>query len=72
MAREMNPLVISRVVGDVLDPFTGTVEVRVIIDGKYVFNSSYLRPSQILTRPTVHIGGGDALDFRTLFTLVSS
>lgn len=70
MARERNPLVVSRVIGDVLDPFTEAVEIRVFSNDNYVFNGRCLRPSQILTRPTVHIGG-DGGDFRTFYTLVS-
>lgn len=65
MTREINhSLVISRVVGNILDPFTGTVKIRIFSNGKYVFNGSWLRPSQILTRLKIHFGGCDYLDFR--------
>lgn len=64
----MNPLVVSRVIGDVIDPFTATTEFRVTIDGRSIYNGYRLRPSQVAARPRVEIGGEE---FRTLHTLVS-
>ncbi|KAL0442516.1 UNVERIFIED_CONTAM: protein HEADING DATE 3A, partial [Sesamum latifolium] len=66
MTRERNPLVVSRVVGDVLDAFTSTVELRVYSDGRMVCNGCNFRPSQVLAQPRVEIGGND---FRSLYTL---
>lgn len=64
----MNPLVVGRVIGDVLDNFTNSVSLRVIYDNnKEVINSGELKPSQIVNPPRVQVGGND---FRTLYTLV--
>ncbi|XP_011096577.2 protein HEADING DATE 3A-like [Sesamum indicum] len=67
MTRERNPLVVSRVVGDVLDAFTSTVELRVYSDGRMVCNGCNFRPSQVVAQPRVDIGGDD---FRSFYTLV--
>ncbi|KAK6150066.1 hypothetical protein DH2020_017591 [Rehmannia glutinosa] len=66
MAVERHPLVVSGVVGDVLEPFTATTELRVYSDGRTIFNGSSMRPSQVAGRPRVEIGGED---FRTFYTL---
>ncbi|GFP81154.1 protein flowering locus t [Phtheirospermum japonicum] len=68
MTIERHPLVVSRVVGDVLEPFTATAELRVFSDGRIIYNGSSLRPSQVAGRPRVEIG--DSGDFRTFYTLV--
>ncbi|GER24603.1 flowering locus T-like 1 protein [Striga asiatica] len=68
MAIERHPLVVSRVVGDVLTPFTPTVELRVFSEnGRLIYNGSSLRPSQVASRPRIEIGD---TDFRTFYTLV--
>ncbi|KAI3456004.1 hypothetical protein Pfo_012667 [Paulownia fortunei] len=67
MARERDALVVSRVVGDVLDPFTATTELRVFSDGRMICNGCSLRPSQVVSQPRIEIRGDD---FRTLYTLV--
>ncbi|KAI3456003.1 hypothetical protein Pfo_012666 [Paulownia fortunei] len=67
MARERHPLVVSRVVGDVLDPFTATIELRAFSDGRIIQNGCSLRPSQVVGRPRVEIGDDD---FRIFYTLV--
>ncbi|KAL8048292.1 hypothetical protein ABFS82_07G054000 [Erythranthe guttata] len=66
-SRERNPLVVSGVVSDVLDPFTPTIEFRVTSNGKYILNGCRLKPTQIANRPTVEIGGDD---FRSMYTLI--
>ncbi|XP_061359479.1 protein VERNALIZATION 3-like [Gastrolobium bilobum] len=68
MPRTMNPLVVGRVIGDVLDHFTSSVSLRPVYNNnKEVFNSGELKPSQIVNQPRVDIGGDD---LRTLYTLV--
>ncbi|KAL7145065.1 hypothetical protein ABFS83_07G053900 [Erythranthe nasuta] len=52
-SRERNPLVVSGVVTDVLDPFTPTTDLRVTCNGKYVLNGRRLKPTQIANRPTI-------------------
>ncbi|KAL8460936.1 hypothetical protein ACS0TY_032439 [Phlomoides rotata] len=67
MARDGNPLVVSRVIGDVLDPFAATTELRLFADARIIGNGYRLRPSQVAARPRVEIGGHD---FRAAYTLI--
>ncbi|XP_074321179.1 protein VERNALIZATION 3-like isoform X2 [Silene latifolia] len=62
-----DPLVLGRVIGDVLDPFDRTVPLRVTYNGRDVNNGCEFRPSQIVTQPRVQVGGDD---LRTCYTLV--
>nr|BAK23999.1 flowering locus T [Gypsophila paniculata] len=63
-----DPLVVGRVVGDVLDPFNRTVSLTVSYNGgRVVNNGCEFRPSQVVNYPRVDIGGDD---LRTFFTLV--
>ncbi|CAJ1846852.1 unnamed protein product [Sphenostylis stenocarpa] len=63
-----NPLVVGRVIGDVLEPFSCSVPLRVVYDNnKQVINSGELKPSQVINQPKVEVGGDD---LRTLYTLV--
>lgn len=68
MARE-NPLVIGGVIGDVLNPFTISVSFAISINNRAISNGLELRPSQVVNRPRVTVGGED---LRTFYTLVSS
>jgi len=66
--KSMNPLVVCGVIGDVLDPFTNSVSLRIVYDNnKEVGNSGELKLSQIVNPPRVQVGGND---LRTLYTLV--
>ncbi|KAF7804308.1 Dt1 [Senna tora] len=72
MARSMNssdqPLIVGRVIGDVLDCFNTSVKMSVTYNNKkQVFNGYELFPSQVTTTPRVEIGG---VDMRSFFTLV--
>ncbi|KAK6156447.1 hypothetical protein DH2020_010695 [Rehmannia glutinosa] len=62
-----NPLVVGRVIGDVLDPFTKSIELRVVYNNREVNNGCDLRPSHVINQPRVVIGGDD---LRTFYTLV--
>nr|BAD93591.1 protein of the phosphatidylethanolamine-binding protein (PEBP) family [Arabidopsis thaliana] len=62
-----DPLVVGSVVGDVLDPFTRLVSLKVTYGHREVTNGLDLRPSQVLNKPIVEIGGDD---FRNFYTLV--
>ncbi|XP_017217625.2 protein VERNALIZATION 3-like [Daucus carota subsp. sativus] len=62
-----DPLVVGRVIGDVLDPFTRSISLSVIYNNREVNNGCELRPSQIINHPRVNIGGDD---LRTFYTLV--
>ncbi|XP_047943304.1 protein RICE FLOWERING LOCUS T 1-like isoform X1 [Salvia hispanica] len=69
MARERRQaLAVSSVVGDVLEPFTPTADLRAYTEGKIIISGCRLRPSQVRDRPRVLIGGPN--DFRTFYTLI--
>ncbi|KAF7819311.1 protein HEADING DATE 3A-like [Senna tora] len=60
------PLVVGRVIGDVLDPFTTSVAMRVAFANREINNGYELRPSHVVNRPRVSIGGSDLRIFYTL------
>ncbi|EXC19884.1 hypothetical protein L484_017861 [Morus notabilis] len=62
-----DPLLVGRVIPDVLDPFTKSISLRVTYGNKVVNNGCELKPSQILNQPRADIGGDD---LRNLYTLV--
>jgi len=68
MARSIDPLVVGRVIGDVLDMFVPTAELVVKYGDKQVANGCEIKPSIVAQRPHVHIPGFIALD--SLYTLV--
>ncbi|XBI63204.1 hypothetical protein VPH35_043676 [Triticum aestivum] len=61
------PLVVGRVIGDVVDPFVRRVALRVGYASRDVANGCELRPSAIADPPRVEVGGPD---MRTFYTLV--
>ncbi|KAK6138182.1 hypothetical protein DH2020_028066 [Rehmannia glutinosa] len=62
------PLVICRVIGDVVDNFCNTVKMCVVYKSKkHVYNWCELFPSTVTSKPKVEVHGGD---MRTFFTLV--
>ncbi|CAA3013754.1 TERMINAL FLOWER 1-like [Olea europaea subsp. europaea] len=67
MARELEPLIVGRVIGDVLDSFTPTIKMSVTYGNKQVFNGHEFYPSTVTARPRVEVSGGD---MRTFYTLV--
>nr|BAK18560.1 flowering locus T-like protein [Eustoma grandiflorum]BAK18561.1 flowering locus T-like protein [Eustoma grandiflorum] len=68
MPRErQDPLAVGRVIGDVLDPFTRSVDFTVAYGQREVSNGCELRPSQVVNQPRVEVGGHD---LRTFYTLV--
>lgn len=69
MPRDRDPLVVGRVVGDIVDPFTRSIALRVSYTSREVNNGCELKPSQVAIQPRVDIGGED---LRTFFTLVSA
>ena len=69
MAKKSDPLVVGRVIGDVVDNFCGSVKMSVTYNSnKQVYNGHELFPSSITTKPRVEVHGGD---MRSFFTLVS-
>ncbi|XP_052174353.1 protein SELF-PRUNING-like [Diospyros lotus] len=68
MGRALEPLVVGRVIGDVLEPFVPTMKMEVTYNNnKHVRNGAEFFPSQVGTKPRVEIPGAD---LRTFFTLV--
>ncbi|XP_072964157.1 protein VERNALIZATION 3 isoform X2 [Typha angustifolia] len=55
MNRERDPLVVGRVVGDVLDPFTRTTTLKVTYGSKEVTNGREFKPSQVIHQPRVEV-----------------
>lgn len=62
-----DPLVVGKIVGDVLDPFTRTTSLKVTYGSRDVTNGKEFKPSQVINQPKVEIGGSD---LRTFYTLV--
>lgn len=67
MAREVEPLVVGRVIGDVLDHFIPSIKMSITYNNKLVCNGHELFPSAVATKPRVEVHSGD---LRTFFTLV--
>ncbi|KAI9084017.1 hypothetical protein K1719_034013 [Acacia pycnantha] len=61
-----DPLVLGRIIGDVLDPFDNSVNLRVSYANRDIYNGSDLRPSHVVSQPRVTIGGDDLRNFYTL------
>lgn len=68
MSRTAEPLIVGRVIGDVLDSFIPSIKMSVTFNNKQVFNGHEYYPSAVATKPRVEIQGGD---LRTFFTLVN-
>ncbi|KAE8661155.1 hypothetical protein F3Y22_tig00116938pilonHSYRG00061 [Hibiscus syriacus] len=66
-SRTGEPLVVGRVIGDVLDSFIPSIRMSVAFNNNQVFNGQEFYPSTVATKPRVQIHGGD---LRTFFTLV--
>nr|BAG72295.1 Hd3a [Oryza rufipogon]BAG72296.1 Hd3a [Oryza rufipogon]BAG72297.1 Hd3a [Oryza rufipogon]BAG72299.1 Hd3a [Oryza rufipogon]BAG72300.1 Hd3a [Oryza rufipogon] len=65
--RNRDPLVVGRVVGDVLDAFVRSTNLKVTYGSKTVSNGCELKPSMVTHQPRVEVGGND---MRTFYTLV--
>ncbi|GKU93853.1 hypothetical protein SLEP1_g7413 [Rubroshorea leprosula] len=68
MARLSDPLLVGRVIGDVIDSFTPSVTMSVTYNSnKQVYNGHEFFPSSVTQKPKVEVNGGD---MRSFFTLV--
>lgn len=68
-----DPLVVGRVIGEVVDPFTPNVKMAVTYNSnKQVFNGHELFPSAVTHKPKVEVHGGDMRSFFTLVISISS
>ncbi|XP_049407835.1 CEN-like protein 1 [Solanum stenotomum] len=66
--RDIEPLIVARVIGEVVDSFNPSVKMNVIYNGsKQVFNGHELMPPIIASKPRVEIGGED---MRSAYTLI--
>lgn len=61
-----DPLVVERVIGDVLDPFQSSIPMRVTYNNRDVINGCEFKPSEVVNRPRINIGGDDMRNFYTL------
>ncbi|KAG5574708.1 hypothetical protein H5410_054842 [Solanum commersonii] len=66
MQRERDTLTLARVIGDVLDPFTRSINLRVVYNNREVRNGCDLRPSMVINQPSVEIEGDNLHTFYTL------
>ncbi|KAM0056734.1 putative phosphatidylethanolamine-binding protein [Helianthus debilis subsp. tardiflorus] len=64
--RERDSLVVGRVIGDVLDSFTKSINLTISYNDREVSNGCTLKPSQVVNQPRVAIGGDDLRAFHTL------
>ncbi|PKA55137.1 Protein mother of FT and TF 1 [Apostasia shenzhenica] len=66
MATYVDPLVVGRVIGDVVDFFMPTVAMSVNFNSKNISNSCRIKPAMAINQPIIHITGRSS----QLFTLV--
>ncbi|KAL6610507.1 hypothetical protein ACP70R_035681 [Stipagrostis hirtigluma subsp. patula] len=62
----IDPLVVARVIQDVLDPFRPTVSLRISYNNRLLLAGAELKPSAVGSKPRVDIGGNDMRAFYTL------
>ncbi|KAG0457857.1 hypothetical protein HPP92_022719 [Vanilla planifolia] len=68
MARSVEPLVVGRVIGEVLESFNPSVKMTVTYKcNKLVCNGQELFPTVVASMPRVEVQGGD---LRSFFTLI--
>ncbi|KAG2571975.1 protein SELF-PRUNING-like [Panicum virgatum] len=66
-SRVLEPLVMGKVIGEVIDNFNPTVKMTVTYSSnKKVFNGHEFFPSEVVSKPRVEVGD----DMRSFFTLV--
>ncbi|KAL9249759.1 MOTHER of FT and TFL1-like protein [Drosera capensis] len=75
MARSVDPLVVGRVIGDVLEMFNPSVKLTVCYGTKQISTGCDVKPSMASERPHVHVDGPcrnsrDGFRDDDLFTLV--
>ncbi|XP_008791983.1 protein HEADING DATE 3A-like [Phoenix dactylifera] len=61
-----DPLVLGHVVGDVLDPFVKSVSLKIFYNNRQVLNGAELKPSAVVNKPRVEVGGDELRVFYTL------
>uniref|UniRef100_A0A0E0A1N6 Uncharacterized protein n=1 Tax=Oryza glumipatula TaxID=40148 RepID=A0A0E0A1N6_9ORYZ len=63
----MDPLYLSQIIPDVLDPFISTISLRVTYNSRLFLAGAALKPSAVVSKPQVDVGGND---MRVSYTLV--
>ncbi|KAG0544438.1 hypothetical protein BDA96_02G275500 [Sorghum bicolor] len=66
MSRGRDPLALSQVIGDVLDPFIKSATMRINYGDKEITNGTGLRASAVFNAPHVEIEGHDQTKLYTL------
>ncbi|VAI34540.1 unnamed protein product [Triticum turgidum subsp. durum] len=66
MSRGRDPLALSQVIGDVLDPFVKSAAMRINYGEKEITNGTGVRSSAVLNAPQVEIEGRDRTKLYTL------
>ncbi|XP_010915452.1 protein VERNALIZATION 3-like [Elaeis guineensis] len=61
-----DPLVLGHVVGDVVDPFVKSVSLKIFYNNRQVLNGAELKPSAVVNKPRVDVGGDELRVFYTL------
>ncbi|XP_047320859.1 protein MOTHER of FT and TFL1-like [Impatiens glandulifera] len=56
-ASSINPLIMCKIIGDVVDPFVPTTAMNVYYATKHVTNGCSIKPSMAFNPPTVSISG---------------
>ncbi|CAM6029249.1 unnamed protein product [Sphagnum balticum] len=69
MARSIDPLVVGRVVGDVIDMFVPSVDLAVQYTSRQVSNGCQMKPSATTLAPNIEVADHNA-DNVNLFTLI--
>jgi len=64
----VEPLVLAHVIRDVLDSFTPTASLRITYNNRLLLAGVELKPSAVVNKPRVDVGG---TDLRVFYTLVS-
>jgi hypothetical protein len=64
----VEPLVLAHVIRDVLDSFTPTASMRITYNNRLLLAGAELKPSAVVNKPRVDVGG---TDLRVFYTLVS-
>ncbi|KAJ4750165.1 Flowering locus T [Rhynchospora pubera] len=59
-------LILGQIIGDVLDPFNPSVSLRIVYNNHQMFTGTDLKPSSVVNKPRVEIGGSDLRVFYTL------
>ncbi|RLM93716.1 hypothetical protein C2845_PM08G25460 [Panicum miliaceum] len=63
----VEPLALAHVIRDVLDSFTPTASMRITYNNRLLLAGAELKPSAVVNKPRVDVGG---TDLRVFYTLV--